>query len=334
MPNVAIESVEGQEWLKAGRPIGGRKGSQTVQILNNRGFAVNSLLTRDEWVELDRRVLTAARPQLRIVNALRSRGLIYKLGGLGSLTSRWYTSSDVTPATINMTGRGSNRDLPEMIRKEVPIPVIWKDFELDMRSLMASRRSGDGLDTAALAETSQVIAEAAENLVLGLAAVSNFNGLPLYGILNHPSRNTVSATGDWGTIANILTTVTAGISAAMTDLHYGPYMIYASTNQYNEAALNFYSDGTGDTPRDRILRLPNVSGFEMLPFLPDGTVALIQMTDDVLDYAEPADFAGMQLREWTSNDGLASGFKLMMVGAPRIKSRQDGKCGIVHVTGA
>lgn len=331
---VMIESTEGQEWLKVGRPFSVNKRTGQALIKTERGMAVNSLLTRDEWVELDTMVLNAARPLLPMVNQLRARGLTHSLGSLGSLTSRWYTSSEVTKANINMTGRGQNNDLPEMIRKEVPIPVIWKTLEIDMRSLMASRRLGDGLDTTAITEATQVIAEEAEKLVLGLASVNNFNGLPLYGLVNHPDRNTVSAAGDWGTIANILTTVRSAISALQADYHYGPYMVYASQNQYNEAALTFYDDGTGQTPAQRILSLPNVAGFELVPYLTDGSILVVQMSNTVIDFAEPRDFSGIQLREWTTNDGLASGFKLMMVGAPRVKSRQDGKSGVAHITGA
>lgn len=332
-----FDSEEAQRLLMfAGRPAPGGVNKRTGQVLiqTERGFTVNSLLTRDEWVELDRRVLTAQRPLLRMIADLRSRNLTYDLGSFASLTSRWYKSSDVSRPTVNMTGRGSNRDLPDTKRVEVPIPVIFKDFELDMRSLMASRRMGDGLDTAALTETTQVIIEEAEAMVLGTTTYPNFNGLPLYGILNHPDRNTFTATGDWGTITNVIPTITGGIGVLNGDLFYGPFHMYVSTNQYNEASMSYFGDNTGETPLDRILRMPQIAGFSMLPGLPDGTQIMMQMRDDVIDYAQPRDMQGVQLREWTTNDGLASGFKLMMVGAPRLKSKYDGKMGLLIITGA
>lgn len=337
-----LDSDEAQRLLMfAGRPAPKGVNPRTGQVMiqTERGFTVNSLLTRDEWVELDRRVLTAQRPLLRMIADLRRRRLTYDLGSFASLTSRWYKSSDVSRPTVNMTGRGSNRDLPDTKRVEVPVPVIFKDFELDMRSLMASRRMGDSLDTAALTETTQVIVEEAEAMVLGTTTYPNFNGLPLYGILNHPDRNTFTATGDWGTIGNIIPTITGAIGVMNGDLYYGPYQIYASTNQYNEASMSYFGDNTGETPLDRIMRMPqfdraNGGGFDMLPGLPDGTLIMMQMRDDVIDYAQPRDMQGVQLREWTTNDGLASGFKLMMVGAPRLKSKYDGKMGLLHITGA
>lgn len=324
---------EAYQWFQVGRPIKADKKGR-VAVLSERGLAVNSMLSRDEWVEMDSIVLQAARPLLRIVGELRSRNLIHPLGGLGSLVSRWTRTSEVTRPTINMSGRGSNRDLPESDRVDVPIPIIWKDAEIDLRSLLASRRMGDGIDVTAITEHSQVIAEEMERLVIGLAGVNNFNGIPLYGILNHPDRNTVSATGDWGTIGNIVSTISAATAALRADLHYGQVMIYASENQYAQATEQFYDDGTGDNPLTRILRIPSIMGMESVPYLPDGTVVVVRMTNDVLDFAEPRQFRGVQLREWTTNDGMATGFKLMMVGAPRIKSKWGGKSGIVHITGA
>ena len=322
------------QWFQIGRPVEQNDKTGEVRVLSERGFAVNSLLSRDEWVEMDGIVLQAARPILRMVNELRSRNLTHPLGGLGSLVSRYTRSSEVTRPSINMSGRGSNRDLPEMDRVDIPIPIIWKDCEIDLRGLLASRRMGDGIDVTAITEFTQVIAEEAERLILGLASVGNFNGIPLYGLLTHPDRNTLTATGDWGTITNILPTISAGMAALRADLHYGQVMIYISENQYAEAAEKFYDDGTGNTPLERILKIPNVLGVEPVPYLPDGTLVMVRMTRDVLDYAEPRDFSGVQLREWTTNDGMATGFKLMMVGAPRIKSKWGGKSGIVHITGA
>lgn len=328
------ENPEAASLLKFGRPVGGKKGSQVVKIMTERGLAVNSLLTRDEWVEVDTRILTAARPLLRMVNDFRANNMVHSLGSAGSLVSRYYTSSEITAATINMSGRGSNRDLPDVIGNDIPVPIIWKDFEIDWRALAASRRSGDGLDTTTMTEAIQVVAEGVENLILGLATVNAFNGKAVYGLLNHPNRNTGSATGDWGTIANVTTTVANMVSAAMADYHYGPYMVYASTNQYNEATLAYYTDGSGETPRDRVLRMPQIRDLVLAPYLTDGTILLVQMDSNVADWAEPRDMAGVQIREWTTNDGMANGFKVFVMGAPRVKARQDGKSGIVVFTGA
>lgn len=334
-----VDLREGGEALAGSyRPKRFKKNSQRVQFETERGIVVNSLLTRDEWVLLDSAVVAAALPPLRAINDLRSRGLTHRLGSIASVASRWYAASEVTAANVTMSGRGgANRDLPELIENNTPIPVIFKEFEIDTRALLASRRMGDGLDVTALAAVTRVVAEGADSLLINGSGV-RLNGAPLYGYRTHPNRNTATATalggGAWSTITNIIPTIAGAINTLAGDDQYGNFMVYAATAQYNAATLNFFTDGSSETPRDRILRMPQVAGFEMLPTLAAGELLMVRMGSDVVDWAEPQDMGDIQLREWVSGDGLASTFKVMMVGAPRVKAHQDGKSGIMHVTGA
>lgn len=336
-----IRSEDGQAAVIGGsRPLQVNKRTGRVQIATQRGIVVNSMLMRDEWAEIDRTVIEAARYPLKAVNDLRTRGLVHPLGGLGSTISRWYMSSEVTGANVNMSGRGgANRDLPEMIETASPVPVIFKDFEIDQRALLASRRLFDGIDMTSLREATRVVAEGGENLLVN-GSSTKLNGVALYGYRTHPNRITSTATalggGAWSTIANIVPTINGAITAANNQNHYGPFVIYASTAQYNYAALSYYGDASGQTPMQRILLMPQVAAFTLLPtsVLPAGELLMIQMDSNVADWAEPIDLVGVQVREWASDDGLAGMFKVMMVGTPRVKARYDGKSGVVHITGA
>lgn len=306
-----------------------------VLVRSPRGIMVNSLLRENEWKEIDTAALTAARMPLRVVSELRNRGLTKRLGGLGTIVSQWYMRSEITGANVSMTGQGAIRDLPDLKTAGVPVPIISKEFAIDIRNLEASRRLGDGLDVSSAEEAARVVAEAYDDLVLNGNTVIVVGGMTIYGLTSHPNRNTDTASnyggGDWGTVENPVKTVAGMIQAAMADYHYGPYMVYAAQTQYTQAALTFYADGTAQTPRGRILSLPQVAGFEMLPNLDDGEILLVQMTGDVVRLAEAMD---IQVREWASPDGMTSVFRIMLCGTPEVKSRYDGKSGIVHATGA
>ena len=235
-----------------------------------------------------------------------------------------------------MTGQGALRDLPDLRTAGVPVPVISKEFAVDVRSLEASRRLGDGIDVSAAEEAARVVAEAYDELVLNGNDSIVISGMTIYGLRTHPKRNTDTATnfggGDWSASAdNPVKTMAGMINAAMTDRHYGPYVVYVGQEQYNDAALTFYNDGTAQTPMQRIQALPQVAGMEMLPNLPNGEVLLVQMTSDVVRLAEAMD---MQVREWASPDGMTSVFRVMLVGTVEVKARYDSKSGIVHATGA
>ncbi len=301
-------------------------------------LAVNSLLTADEWIEVENQVLTAARYPLRVVEGFRRRGLVRPLGSVGSLEARWYVSSDITAAGVSMTGRGrAERDLPEVRPASVPVPVIFKEFAIDWRTLEASRRMGDGLDMTTLVEAVRVVAEGYENIVVNGSTAVTLNGAPIYGLRTHPNRNTDTAGnyggGDWGTIANVVPTIAGMINAANGQYNYGPFFVYVSQAQYNQAALSYYTDGSGATALDRIKALDMIEGVEGLPtnVLADGEVLLLQMT---AEYMELAEAMSIQVREWTSGDGLESLFKVMAIGTPKIKARYGAQTGIVHATAA
>ncbi|HHY54607.1 MAG TPA: bacteriocin family protein [Chloroflexi bacterium] len=300
-------------------------------------LVVNSLLTVDEWIEVENQVLQASRYPLKVVEGFRRRGLVKPLGSVGSLEARWYVSSDITAAGVSMTGRGrAERDLPELRPASVPVPVIFKEFSVDWRTLEASRRMGDGLDMTTLVEAVRVVAEGYENLVVNGSTAVTLNGAPIYGLRTHPNRNTDTAGnyggGDWGTIANIVPTIAGMVSAANAQHNYGPFHVYISQTQFNQAAMSFYNDGSGSA-LNRIKSLDMIEGVEGLPptVLPDGEILLLQMTAEYMDLAEAM---SIQVREWTSGDGLESMFKVMTIGTPEIKARFGNQTGIVHATGA
>lgn len=334
-PNIQV--ADANVFTGGSRPFAVNKETGEVRIRTARGLEVNSMLREKEWAGIDAAVLQAALPPMRGIADLRTAGLVVPLGGIGTLVSQWYRSSEITAANVNMTGQGrGERDLPDLDQVGVPIPVVFKEFSIDARTLEASRRLGDGLDTTAAAAAARVVGEGLENMLFNGNA-SSLNGALLYGYRTHPNRNTDTAAnyggGDWGTIGNITPTVAGMINAAGQDNHFGPYVLYVSQTQYNQAALNFFTDGSGMTGLQRLRQMDGIQDVRMIPagWLADGELLLIQMDSEVVDWAEALSVTTL---EWTSGDGMATMFKVMAIAAPRIKARYDGKSGIVHATGA
>lgn len=342
MPNqvqiLDLQSNEAQAHLAmAGRPlvnpdtgemrVNRRTGQAVIELPN--GLVVNSLLRRDEWEEFDRAVVMAAGPRVAIVNRLRGLNLIHPLGGLGTLVSQWNVTSQMSRAEVNMSGRTrTEADRVDFNLAGVPVPMIVKDFEINRRQLEASRRLGDGIDTTNAFEAGRVVGEEIASIVYNGAPGIVLNNNTLYGLTNHPNRNTVSGS-DWGTISNILANVITMIAAAAADNYHGPFGLNVAQQQYIEM-LSTYTDGSGDTALDRVLRLPQIQFVEPADQLADGTAVLFQLTMNVLDYAEALDIT---LVEWVSGDGMVNHFKAMAAGAPRIKSDYATQSGIVHITG-
>jgi uncharacterized linocin/CFP29 family protein len=338
---LSVDSSEGRATANSGsRPVQVNKRTGEVRIITPRGLVVNSLLRKQEWEELDQAVVEAARYPLKGVDDLRSRGLVRTLGGIGTMVSQWNVSSEMTGASISMSGRTrGEEDRVDFNLAGVPIPVVFKGFTIGQRELESSRRLGDGLDTTHAAEATRVVAEKLEDMLFNGATVT-LNGNSIYGYRTHPDRVADTAynfnghLGGWtGTnYGNVVPTIAGMISGANNDRHYGPFILYLSTAQYNFAALNYFSDGTGDTALARILKFPQIAAVQQLDtnILADGEALLVQMTRDVVDWAQAMD---IRLVEWTSGDGMTSEFKVMAIGAPRVKSTYGDLSGVVHATG-
>lgn len=336
---VGLHTPEGRAAVRnAGRPIVNKKTGQ-VSFVTPRGLRINSALRKDEWEELDRQVVAEAVAPLNIVRALDQRGLVRRLGSIGTLVAQYNQVSQLTAANVSLRGHASGeKDLVDFDIVGVPVPVIFKEFEIDERVLQSSRMLGDGIDMVNARAAARVVAEQVESIAIDGASGINLNGSSISGLTSHADINTDTATnyggGDWGTITNVLPTIAGMIAAAKTDNYYGPYGIWAATTQYNQATLAYFTDGSGDTPRDRILRLPMVEFFDESPGLADGEVLLVTLSAEVVELAYVSQYWPITNIEWQSGDMMLNQFKVMTVFTPIVKSTHAGRSGIVLASAA
>lgn len=318
------------------RPLRVSKQTGGVIVNSPNGILVNSQLRKDEWQLLDSAIQQSALIRLNAVADLKDTGLVVPIGSFGTLTTQWNQQSELTAADISMTGQAAGeRDRLEHSIEGRPVPVVFKDFIIPKRQLESSRLLGNPLDTTHAAAATRVVVEKLEAMLINGDTGVVFDGNTLYGYTTEPNRNTATAAtyggGDWATEGNPVKTISGMIGAANGDKYYGPFVVYASTTQYNEAATKFYTDGSGESEVDRILRMPMVSAVKPSDTLADGNIVLVSMQSDVVDWAEHMD---VSVVEWMSGDGMVSYFKVMAVATPRVKSDYNNNSGIVHATAA
>jgi hypothetical protein len=73
--------------------------------LNLNVLRMNTLLHKDAWELLDRRVVEISADVMNAIADLRALGLTTQLGGLGVLVSQYEQVSDRTDVAVNMTGK-------------------------------------------------------------------------------------------------------------------------------------------------------------------------------------------------------------------------------------
>lgn len=319
---------------KTGWSAGGDVATRLLQS----GFNVNALrplgtLQKDEWKLLDEKVIQISRQRLRLVRDLMSRGLTYNLpNALGHTRVEWERVSDMGPAEIDMSGLSqttNDRVIYDLVG--LPVPIIHKDFQINIRALEASRNRGVPLDTTQLEVSTRKVAEAAEALVLsgGFSAGTAFG--TIYGYTNFPDRNTGSTTADWNTATGdqIVADILAMINKAQADGFYGPYVIYTSGPSYVHMGDD-YKAASDKSIISRLLEIPDLEAIMPSDNITDNGVAiLVQMSSETVDL-----IVGMQptIVHWETQGGMVHNFKVMAIMVPRLKSDQGGRSGLVHYT--
>lgn len=327
---------QGRLNVHAMRPFMDENGESRI-VINAAGHTVRtnvpSLLRYDEFKDIDRVVLEVAVTRLVGIKRLIAKGLTHALGSIGLTISLWDKSSDLTDASISMSGiTKGEEDTPAFEPAQVPVPIVHKDFRLNIRRLIASRMAGEGLDVMAPAMAARKVAERSEDMLFAGAAVQ-VDGSTIYGYTTHPQRNTVDLVLNWddpsATGQDIVDDVQAMLQAARDDNYFGPFCLYVPGN-YEGTLDNDFAFGSGDTRtvRQRIMQLSGISDIVVADRLADDNVVLVQETRDVADLAIAEDIKTVQ---WQMDGGMQERFKVMAVWVPRIKSDYDGKSGIVHL---
>lgn len=305
-----------------------------AQRLMSSGFKVSSLRTcetlrKDDWITLDNTLLEVARQRLRGVNDLMSRGLRFGLNNpLGTTRLEWEQVSNMSPAEVNMSGL-TESELDRVLFSLVgmPIPIIHKDFFINIRALEASRNGGSPLDTTQVALSTRLVTEKIEDLLFNGGFDTGANGA-IYGYTNVPTRNTGSVTADWDGTATgeqILDDVLEMIALAQGDNMYGPYVLYVPSAWFVYLQEDFKTN-SDKSVYSRLKEIPMIEDIMPTENLTT-SVVLVQMTRDVVDMVD-----GLQptVIQWDSKGGMQLNFKVMAIMVPRIKADYSGQSGIVH----
>ena len=287
-------------------------------------------LRKLEWELLDKAIIPAAKPRLKLVADLL-QSVPYSLPNpMGTTTIQYQQQSDISEATLSLDGvRRSERDRPTFSLVNLPIPIIHKDFSYNIRELETSRRGGQPLDTVTATLAARRVAEIAEQLAIGTLSYSS-GGDTVYGLTNFPSRITYSITdptgGGW-TPANTVNDVLAMQLASRQHYNFGPWKLYVSLNfaQYLDRDMSGYY--MNKTLRQRIKDIEGITDVVTLDYLTGYQMILVQMDANNIQMIK-----GMMptMVQWEGSGGFEVFFKIFAILVPWLRSDKYGNCGIVH----
>lgn len=316
------------------------KDNRTFITRNEGGKAIavptmnsTATLRKDEWIQLDTAVMSAAMSRLRVVADLRSAGLVFNIpNGMGKTVLQTENMSDITDADISMDpARESENDRPVFDLTNLPLPVIHKDFFFNARQIATSRNGGVAIDTSMAQLAGRKVAEEAEKLVLGVSPSGfSYGGGVVYGLTNFPGRITKVLTNPnnsaW-TPALFIREILSMRQSNVDTNHFGPWVVYVSP------AWDYFLDGDysalkGDnTVRDRLKAVNSIQDVRTADGLTGYQVVMVQMTSDVIREVIGMDITTVQ---WETMGGMRLHYKVMAIMVPQIRSDYYGTSGIVH----
>jgi hypothetical protein len=300
------------------------------------------LLQYDEWKDIDRTVIAAAVQRMTGIADLRAAGLEYNLGSIGQTVSLWDRQSDMTPADVSMDGiTKGEKDRVAYVPQFVPVPMIHKEFHVNLRHLEASRVHGASIDTTQAEIAGRLVAEKSESILfLGDSSIQQTDAALgagiVYGYTTHPDRNQVDMDNAWNTLSGeqnneILVDVMAMQAASRNARHHGPWVLYIPAAYEGKLDEDYKGAASSDTRtvRQRILALEGITAIKVADFLTGNNVVLISLQKDVVDLAVAQDVTTVQ---WSNNGGMSEEYKVFAVWVPRLKSDFDGRSGITHLS--
>ncbi|QPL12234.1 major capsid protein [Halorubrum phage Hardycor1] len=300
-------------------------------------FRANAQLQKDEWKTLDERLVEIAQKELVVVNDMRAAGLTIN-EDLSTLIHEWQGTNEFSDADVDMAAEtSSSEDASTFSLNGTPLPIVHKSFHIPYRHLLASRERGQGLDTQNQAKAARKVMEGLDSLAFN-GWGSNVEGYQVYGLRNHPDRNTVTG-NDWSDGTNTSYTDIRGdvvsIIESLENAEYAPRGTEAITYFGRGAWQELRRRDTGtDQERSLLERLTEEFAdsldMRLAPTLPSDEVVSFLPVEDVVELAVASD---VQNVEWESDDGFMSHMKVMASMTPVVKSDDAGQSGVVHLTG-
>jgi uncharacterized linocin/CFP29 family protein len=319
--------------MSRGKLIG--QGDVASKLLAT-GFNINALRTNDilqkeEWLMFDSKVIEVARKRLVGVGALLGLGLRFDVANaLGVTQLQWEQMGDLGPAQVSMSGvtEGENDRLTFAL-KTMPLPIIHKDFNLNIRHLEASRRDGQGIDTLQAELATRIVTETIETMLFLGSSLTVLGGT-IPGLTTESNRNT-GTSFNWhttGTGAEKVADLIEAITALTGDNMYGPYGVFVSNDAFNLLADDYKTE-SDKTQLNRLLEIAGISFILPSKDLTGKVVLVVQLSRDVVE--EVVGFLPT-LVMWESKGGMQVNFKVMAIMVPRVRSTKTGQSGVMHLS--
>lgn len=303
------------------------------QIANQFGQTIignASPLPKDVWGEWDREGIAIQRDVLSVFNDLAAS--VSTPMPIGKLVHHFQTISDSGSVNKSLDGRSKARtDQPLIQYHGTPLPILDSTFSYGWRQVEAARSEGFNLDPAARANAMFKVAEELELQTLNGDSTIVVNGSQLFGLRNHPNRNTRTTGQNLSACTGVqwLAEVNATLALLHADNFFAPATLYVSWANWRYATATDYSTSyAGKTIAQRILEDSGVAAV-----VPASRVPANEIIAVVKDRRTVQVLNGMPMTtraQFRANPEDEYNFVTMAAAALEVKFDAAAKCGLAH----
>jgi uncharacterized linocin/CFP29 family protein len=309
---------------------------KTKGTISPADLRTNDLLRNEDWKVFDTAILQGARERIRLVADLLAAGLVKTIpNGLAKTVLEWDKITDMGDAIESLDGvtRAEN-DRLDFETAGLPLPLVHKDWYLNLRMFMASQSTGNPIDTTYATAAGRKVGEKVEDMTFN--GGKTYGALTIPGLLTHPDRNIASfgTNGNWGAAAKTGDNILADIFSMITLLEAagfdGPYWLYYGGTAPGLKLAEDYKAASDKTILQRIQEIGpgRISKVGHSSKIPASNVVMFQPTDDVVRMVEGEP---LQTVQWDVHGGFQINFKAFTILVPNVRSDTDGNSGVAHM---
>lgn len=299
------------------------------------GLNVNQLegnaspLPKDAWGLWDRQFVEIQRDVLAVFSDLSSNSLGMPIG---KLVHHFAQMSDAGSTNISLDGQSEAKaDSAVISYHGTPVPIIDSVMKLGWRQVAAAQSDGVSLAPDMIGNHQRKIAEKLEDLALNGDSKIKVGSDSLYGLRNHPKRNTrstgVALKGASG--ANWVTEVVGLIEVLHSKNFYSPVTIYLNYSDWFYASSTDYSTQYGNKKILQALKeIEGVAAIIPASRVPANEMIGVCKRSDVVQVLSAMPPTTRPKTRLDAEDDYI--FKVMAAAAVEIKFDANDQCGVVH----
>ena len=309
---------------------------QLIRELNYRPLPIGNAapIPPEAWRRIDDRATRIQRDVLAVYSRLAAANTTPV--SMGDIMSYFPQVSDSGEARVTMDGRDPGRsDAAQVKYVGTPVPIITSDARFGWRQMEVIRKAGGMIDAETIANHQRKVADKMEDMVLNGDSSVVVAGNTIYGLRNHPQRNTDTHGFDLNstaTGANYLAAFTKLINALVGDNAYGKATVFMNYSDWVYASITEFTSGYPKTILQRLREIEQIADIVPASKVP---------ADNLLG------IAGLETGNWGSmlvgmpmttrpkarhNPEDDYVFTVMAAGAPQFRYDYTGQAPFCHLT--